>query len=458
MTGAQAARNADPYIPALGNDGYRSVHYDLELDYRVATNRLAATATITAIADGGDGGGGDAGSAPQPLDRIVFDLAGLTVSSVSVDGVRTPKVRQVRNKVVIHPREPITPGATFEVRIAYAGAPKPRRSRWGLVGWEELQDGVIVASQPSGASSWYPCNDLPSDKASYRIQVTCDRDYAVVCNGVLEESSTTGGRTRWVYRQPEPTSSYLTAVHIGRYRRERMTVSPTSSPVVIHAAFPPALRTRVEHDFRDLPAMMDVFSQRFGPYPFPEYTVVVTEDELEIPLEAQGLASFGSNHADGNGGSERLIAHELAHQWFGNSVGLRSWRDIWLNEGFACYAEWIWAEASGGPTADASARSHHGRLSASPQDLVLGDPGADDLFDDRVYKRGALTLHALRVMLGDEDFFALVTAWTTRYRHSTAETSDFTGMATEAAGHPLDDFFHEWLERPELPRLPALRG
>ena len=456
MTGAPAARNADPYIPALGNDGYRSVHYDLELDYRVATNRLTATATITAIADGVDAA--SSGTENPPLERIEFDLAGLSVSSVSVDGVRTPKVRQVRNKVVIHPREPIAPGATFEVRIAYAGAPKPRRSRWGLVGWEELQDGVIVASQPSGASSWYPCNDLPSDKASYRIQVTCERDYAVVCNGVLEESSTTGGRTRWVYQQDEPTSTYLTAVHIGRYRRERMTVSPAASPVTIHAAFPPALSARVHRDFRDLPAMMDVFSQRFGPYPFPEYTVVVTEDELEIPLEAQGLASFGSNHADGHGGSERLIAHELAHQWFGNSVGLRSWRHIWLNEGFACYAEWIWAEASGGPTADASARAHHGRLSASPQDLVLGDPGADDLFDDRVYKRGALTVHALRLMLGDEGFFALVTAWTARYRHATAETSDFVGMATEAAGRPLDDFFRAWLERPELPRLPTARG
>ena len=97
--------------------------------------------------------------------------------------------------------------------------------------------------------------------------------------------------------------------------------------------------------------MIALFEGLFGPYPFDAYTVVVTDDDLEIPLEAQGLSVFGANHMDGRRGSERLVAHELAHQWFGNSLTVGLWRDIWLHEGFACYAEWLWSEASGGRTA-----------------------------------------------------------------------------------------------------------
>jgi len=197
---------------------------------------------------------------------------------------------------------------------------------------------------------------------------------------------------------------------------------------------------------------MELFVELFGPYPLASgYTVVVTDDPLEMPLEAQGISIFGANHCDGTQASEWLIAHELAHQWFGNSVTARWWRDIWLHEGFACYAEWLWSEHSGGPSADQLARCHHEQLREKPQDLLLADPGPRRMFDDRVYKRGALTLHALRGRLGDDKFFALLKDWTTRHRHGTVVTDDLTGLAANYSGESLRPLWDMWLYSTAVP-------
>jgi aminopeptidase N len=211
-------------------------------------------------------------------------------------------------------------------------------------------------------------------------------------------------------------------------------------------------RREVATTFARQAEMMAVFTERFGPYPFAAgYTVVVCPESLELPLEAQGQAIFGANHLGGR--HERLVAHELAHQWFGNSITAASWRDIWLHEGFACYAEWIWSEASGGPSAEEHAATHHRRLRELPQDLVLADPGPRDLFDDRVYKRGALTLHVVRQTLGDDAFFDLLHRWSGAHGHGVASSSDFETLATDVAGRPLDALFDGWLRTAALPAL-----
>jgi aminopeptidase N len=269
-----------------------------------------------------------------------------------------------------------------------------------------------------------------------------------VFNGRLVSSRPRGNRTTWVYDQPEPTSPYLATLHVGRYE----PITMAKQPVLVQALAPPELHRQVRAAFARQTEMLEVFSTRFGPYPFAAgYTVVVSPDELEVPLEAQGQSIFGTNHLDGE--SERLIAHELAHQWFGNSVTAARWHDVWLHEGFACYAEWIWSEDSGGPSAQELAEEHHGLLRELPQDLLLGDPGARDLFDDRVYKRGALTLHALRGELGDAAFFRLLRRWASTHQHATATTEDFIALAEKAAGVPLGDLFRDWLRRRPLPPL-----
>ena len=431
------------YAPGSGDETWSAESYDLDLAYRVATNRLSGTATVVV-------------SALERLRSVSFDLVGLRVEKVRVDGAKA-RSRHAAGKLVVTLPEPAEAGARLVVRVDYAGTPAPRSTPWGDLGWEELADGVIVAAQPTGAATWFPCNDRPGDKATYRLRLSAEHGYTVVAHGRLTDRRTTAGKVTWTYEQREPTSTYLATVQIGRYETVPVALGTAAAPVAGLVVAPPELHDRAAHDFAPLPRMMSCFVDAFGPYPFEGYTVVVTADELEIPLEAQGAAVFGANHVDGRSGTERLIAHELAHQWFGNSVGLADWRDIWLNEGFACYAEWIWSEAAGGTTAHAHAQRARLRLALPPHDIVVGDPGPEAMFDDRVYKRGALTLHALRLTVGDDAFFDVLREWTSRHRHSVVTTDDFVLLCEEVTGTDDDSLavlFRSWLDETALPALP----
>ena len=245
-------------------------------------------------------------------------------------------------------------------------------------------------------------------------------------------------------------ATYLATVQIGRY-----AVRELEADVPTVVAAPSDAGDGVEAAFGRQPEMLSAFTELFGPYPFDTYTVVVTADDLEIPLESQSLSTFGRNFLTDDWEAVRLVAHELAHQWFGNSLTLRAWSDIWLHEGFACYAEWLWSEWSGGDEADAHARVHYERLADLDQDLVLSDPGPELMFDDRVYKRGALTLHALRLTVGDKVFFRFLQGWVRENAGGSVTTEDFVEYASAQAATDLDDLFRSWLDQKRLPDLPA---
>jgi aminopeptidase N len=257
-----------------------------------------------------------------------------------------------------------------------------------------------------------------------------------------------GSTSTWTYVQDAPMATYLATLQIGPYQRHELPGSVPQRLMAPARRLPAARAALADQD-----AMMTLFTDLFGPYPFDAYTVVVTDDSLEIPIEAQGMSMFGANHMTLDWPNQRLIAHELAHQWFGNSLTLATWRDIWLHEGFACYAEWLWSEATGTHTADEQAHLWHQRLQRQPQDLVLGDPTPAHLFDDRVYKRGALTLHALRGMVGDEAFFRTLRSWTAEYHHGTVNTEGFIKVAEAVSGRGLSGLFGEWLWEGRLPEL-----
>ena len=376
------------------------------------------------------------------------DLAHLRATKVRLEGAGLKKWSARSDRLILQLTERVAPEAELRLTIVYGGSPQPVIDKHhGDAGWEELEDGVIVAAQPHGAPTWFPCNDRPDDKATYRISVTAPADYHVVSNGLLSERRRTAGGETWTYEMDHPMATYLATVQIGRY----VVLEQESSPPVLTIAPDDA---DLEGSFDAQADMLAFFEDVFGPYPFDGYAAVITDDDLEIPLESQGLSTFGRNFCSDDWTQVRLIAHELAHQWFGNAVTLARWQDIWLHEGFACYSEWLWSEESGGPrTCDEWARHHHDRLAEKPQDLLLADPGPELMFDDRVYKRGALALHTVRQAVGDDDFFALLQSWVTEHTGGSVTTEDFLEFATEQTGVDITELLRPWLYDTALPEL-----
>lgn len=436
--------SADPYLPQHGDPSWSAERYVLDLHYAVDSNRLRGDVTISAVA-------------VTKVGRVVLDLAGLEVAKMTVDGRPPIRYAQRGTRLVVTLRDPVPAGETFSMMLRYSGHPTPLvEDHHGEAGWEELADGVIVAGQPHGAPTWFPCNDRPDDKATYSITLTTQPDYTVLANGVLVETERHGSTVAWTYEQSVPMATYLATVQIGRYeaREQQVGGGEGGAGVPILAVVPLDAGPGVEAALGRQPEMMATFVELFGPYPFATYAAVVTGDDLDIPLESQGLATFGRNFLTDDWDHVRLVAHELAHQWFGNAVTLRRWRDIWLHEGFACYAEWLWSEASGSESADARARAHHEQLAGQDQDLLLSDPGPALMFDDRVYKRGALTLHALRLSAGDEAFFGLLQAWVAENLGGSVDTADFVALTAGRLGVEVGDLLNAWLHELPLPALP----
>lgn len=405
----------DAYTAVDYNLGFHVSHYDLDFNYRVGPNRLDATATLTL-------------TPWRDLDTMTLDLVdGMRVRSVETNAAPVKRFRQSSNKLRITFAEPVAVDTEFQLAIRYAGNPRPRRTTWGHLGWEELTNGALTANQPNGAPSWFPCDDTPGEKATYAIAVRTDRGYQAIT------TSTT---------RPVPT--YLASVSVGQFRH-------VSSGRNTGTWLP---RGAVVGDFALQQEMLDFFETRFGPYPFERYDAIVHEDNLEIPLEAAGQSIFGRNHTSGE---ERLIAHELAHQWFGNSLSIADWGDIWLNEGFACYAEWLWLDYKGRIALETSVTTHYNMLaSLPPLEFPLTNPGPKEMFDDRVYKRGALTLHALHMALGGEAFFAAVRSYTTKSAHGVVDQGDFAralGAASPSMKPQIDAVWDAWLRDTALPPL-----
>ncbi|WP_212986748.1 M1 family metallopeptidase [Actinoplanes auranticolor] len=432
--GAEGA--GDAYFPKYGNGGYDVAGYDLKLDYAPATGQLGGTATITA-------------TATQDLSAFHLDLARLVAGKVTVDG-RAATSRADGNELVVTPAAGIVKGRSFTVVVEYSGKPQPLSNQaLGVGGWLRTKDGAFALGQPESASTWFPVNDHPSDKATFTLAMTVPAGVEVLSNGVPGARATSAGRTTWRWAESKPLASYLAFVVIGQYRVQSTTHG--GRPMVI--ALPESLpaTSNAARSLARTGAVTDFLANLFGPYPFDANGgVVLDDDRVGYALETQSRPVYG-NTFFAERPNTTVVVHELAHQWYGDSVALARWQDIWLNEGFATYAEWLWLEHEGERTAQQSFDRAYAGFDWS---VPTGDPGPDRLFGDAVYQRGAMTVHALRRTIGDPAFFALLKSWPAEHRDGNATTEDFIAAAERAAGKDLGDLFEAWLFGTQKPPQP----
>ena len=436
----------DSLYPGFGNGGYDAVSYTLDINiHDVKTSDLSAITTIDAVAT-------------QDLSQFNLDFAGFEITSLTVNGEMAEFERKGQELTII-PAQMLANGEAFTTTVEYQGIPTPMTSKVlpFPTGWIVYENGIFVLSEPDGSASFFPVNDHPLDKATYTIIVTVPKPYEVAANGVLGETKDNGETTTYSFTVRDPMASYLTTININDFNVETME---SKSGVLIRNYYSASLPDDMRKSFARQGEMIDYFSEIFGEYPFEVYGAMVIDTELGSALENQTMSIFGTDMVDVEdiAGTELTVAHELAHQWFGDSVSVADWGDIWLNEGFASYAEGLWIEhADGSDTLNEWITSVYNEVKDNPQYYPPpGHPAANNLFNGGVYYRGGLTLHALRLKVGDEVFFKILRTYAERYKFGNATTADFIQVANEVSGEDLDDLFNAWLYDEKLPSISEL--
>jgi len=527
----------DSLYPESGNGGYDVQSYTLDLRWDDETGGLRGIATIQA-------------TAVQDLSSFNLDFVGFDIPSIAVNRTDAFFERDDGELTVFVPEgESLREGTPFTVQVYYNGVPVGVDGGNRLGGWNQVGDTVFVASQPVGARTWFPANDHPTDKATFNFRVTVPKPFVVAANGVPLDPVDNGNTTTYIFEANDPMAPYLATVNISDFR---VTEQESASGLRFVNYFPESYTEQQAADFELQVEMIETFSDYFGPYPFEISGAVVVDIPLGFALETQTRPLYGTNTA-----FEGIIAHELVHQWFGNSLALEDWRDIWLNEGFATYGEALWVESQSGPEAvDEIIRSWYISMSSNallilpkedfveqasaalpdtpltrmqvalllpvllgentdraqidaavaavPDDGIAanelgalvadidfdrivftperyltffrtlgvedlptraeiertlvppGSPTPERLFNRAVYERGALTLHALRLRLGDDTFFEIIQTYYADHAGGNVSTDDFIAVAEDISGEDLATFFDGWLYDQQIPDIPEL--
>ena len=472
--GARTLR--DPILPQIGNGGYDAAHYRIALDYDPATNTFnSARTTMWA-------------RATATLDEFSLDFQDLPVSSVTVNGKpadfeqvdatpqlsTNPAVTQPM-KLVVDPHPSARPkaGRLFSVDVRYSGTPKAiTDADESIEGWvracypltpPQTCDGAFVVNEPIGAQSWFPSNNYPSDKATFDTSITVPAGKTAL--GVGEHVGTRDngdGTVTWRWREHRPTATYLTTATVGdfTYSEESMTETTTGRTLPVYnavdATATPAQLTAIQTTLQQAPGQLNFLSDIFGRYPFGSTGAVADKAAgVGYALEVQGKPHYAGSFSSGNPSiSLSTQLHEIAHQWFGNSVTLQTWADIWFNEGWANWSTWYWSwKTQGGqdPAArfDSAYASPSSDWSIAPA-VLDGEPA--NLFDTfPTYTRGAMTVQGYREIVGDQRFFAFAQLLQRKYAYDNLSTQEFIAEAKRASGLKgaklalLDQYFQQWL-------------
>jgi aminopeptidase N len=433
---AGASGIGDPYFPVDGNGGIDVHSYEVHDAYRFADRRLEGWTRLTL-------------RTTEQLSSFDLDFL-LPVQAVHLSTGRATFSRPSRHELRIEPRHPIAAGTTVRVRVAYAG--HPGRFSWGgESNWVATSTEAMALNEPHMAAWWFPSNDHPLDKARMDLHLTVPRTKQVVAGGRLVGVRRSAHHATYHWRAGA-MATYLAFFVAGRFAVRHGSDHGLPYYVAVSRDLPSSQRRAALHGLLRTPAVVRWLARHLGRYPFPQTGGVVTSLNPGFALETQTRPTYPE------GVSTLLMVHELAHQWFGDSVSVHHWQDIWLNEGSATFMEQLWNEEHGGQTTSSWLHStfHTTAAEASFWQVPIADPGADAIFSWPVYERGGMTLAALRVRIGRDHFARLLNAWTSGHRHGHGTTAQFEALATTISGQDLASFFEAWLVQPQKPaEIPA---
>jgi aminopeptidase N len=430
-------RLARPTAPTA-NYGYDAGFYHLQLKILPSTGTIEGTLLM------------EAKSETAGLTTVLLDFfANMQVLSVGEDAVAFTRSGNVLSLAL---KSAVQSGEKFRVSVSYRG--QPESGGFGAFTFREHAGAPIIASlsEPYYARLWWPCKDTPADKAdSVQVDLTVPDNLTAVSNGTLENIQTANGWKTFSWKERYPITTYLVSVAVSNYAEfgETFTFSDGTRMPIRHYVYPENLAA-AQAQLDDTRDMLAFFNGAFGDYPFKKEKYGHAQFAWGGGMEHQTITSAGS-FGDG------LIAHEMAHQWFGDLITMKSWQEIWLNEGFATYSEALYYEYRDGRTVYQNYMTNISNSIPSTGSVFVRDTSSvSTIFNSGlVYRKGAWVLHMLRRVVGDAAFSRLLRSYVAdpRYRFGNATTADFKNLAEQISGKELDWFFEQWIYRAGRPEL-----
>lgn len=437
----------DPYTPKLGNTGYDVTHYDLALRFDLDANTLDGIATL------------DITNTLDQMSGFSLDFSELHASGVTFNGAPVQFSQDdAAQKLNVRLARPLQAAEKFKLAITYGGAIKTFDSVYlqflpiGMFADKNAHRAFAV-DEPDGTHSWFPCNDHPRDRATYSYHITVGAGLTAVANGQQQGAPITNadGTRTFHWEMTHEMATYLAVVAIANYEARPLPDGP-GIPLAVYAYAQDA--ANAARAYADTGKIMTLEVARFGAFPYESYGQVLVPQNA-VGMEAQTMTVMPDNTVHASPKQlYTFIAHEMSHHWFGDEIALDTWADIWLNEGFASYAEYIVLDDAGNKQ-DAS-----NLLAQWQQDVTRGSssdpldaPKPADMFGVNSYEKGGYVLHMLREKIGDDAFFKTLQTYIARFKDHTAKTADFEAVAQEVSGQDLTAFFAQWIDGKGIPQI-----